>query len=238
MKAPVSRVPGKTRSGGKPINFDRLAPFYRTMERFTAGGKLQRCRLAFLEEIAVPRNVLLAGEGHGRFLPECVRRFPDARIVVVDSSQRMLEIARRTVDSPRVEFVRADLLEWQTPLGQFDLIVTNFFLDCFREGELARVVEKLGQFATPAANWLLADFEIAPAGPARWRSRLIVASLYRFFGIVTGLKANSLVPPDRALQAAGFSLHRHESHEWGLLKSEWWRRHSTNKPNGNHGHGG
>lgn len=208
------------------MNFDRLAPFYRMMERFTAGGKLQRCRLAFLGEIPVPRNVLLAGEGHGRFLPECVRQFPDARIVVVDSSQRMLDISRSNVSSRQVGFVCADLLEWQTQPGQFDLIVTNFFLDCFPPDELALVVAKLGQLATPGAVWLLADFDIAPAGPARWRSRLIVATLYQFFRIVTGLKADALVSPDGDLAKAGFTRHQRESHEWGLLKSEWWRRDS------------
>ena len=51
------------------MNCDRLAPFYRTMEFLSAGGKLQRCRLEFLAEIPIPRAILLAGEGHGRFLP-------------------------------------------------------------------------------------------------------------------------------------------------------------------------
>ena len=56
-----------------PMTFDRLAPFYRVMKFFTAGGKLQRCRTAFLGEIPVPRRVLLAGEGHGRSLPASLR---------------------------------------------------------------------------------------------------------------------------------------------------------------------
>ena len=37
----------------------------------------------------------------------------------------------------------------------------------------------------PDADWLLADFEIAPAGPARWRSRVILAMLYQFFAVAT-----------------------------------------------------
>ena len=208
------------------MNFDRLAPFYRTMERFTAGDKLQRCRVTFLGEIPEPRKVLLAGEGHGRFLPECVKRFPEARIVVVDASQRMLEIAAAKVTSSRVEFVLADLLQWQGTPGEFDLIVTHFFLDCFPPAELAAVVIKLGELAAPQADWLLADFEIAPAGPARWRSRLIVATLYRFFRLVTSLKADALTPPDGDLLKAGFTRHRRVTSEWGLLKSEWWRRSS------------
>ena len=196
------------------------------MERFTAGGKLQRCRGTFLGELPTPRKVLLAGEGHGRFLPECVKQFPEASIVVVDASQRMLEIAAAKVTSSRVEFVLADFLKWQGPPGEFDLIVTHFFLDCFPPAELAAVVRKLSELAAPHANWLLADFEIAPTGVARWRSRLIVASLYRFFRLVTGLKANALTPPDRDLEKAGFTRHRRIISEWGMLKSEWWRRGS------------
>lgn len=204
--------------------FDRLAPFYRAMEWITAGGKLQRCRTEFLGEIPVPRQILLAGEGHGRFLPECVSQFPEARIVVVDSSRRMLEIARDKVDSERVEFLHVDLLEWEGPRGEFDLIVTNFFLDCFSEKDLAQAVSKLGKMAAPQADWLLAEFDIPPSGVTRWRSRIIVAMLYRFFRIVTGLKARALVPPDAELVKTGFRLHRRETHDWGLLKSEWWRR--------------
>jgi len=190
----------------------------------TAGEKLQRCRVAFLREISVPRKILIAGEGHGRFLPVCAEVFPNAGIVVVDSSAKMLEIAGGKVESARIEFVHADFLEWVGPSGEFDLIVTNFFLDCFREEELAVVVRKLGDLAAPQADWLLADFEIAPDGLARWRSWVIVAVLYRFFRIMTGLRAKALVPPEPHLKEMGFALHHRKTHEWGLLKSEWWRR--------------
>lgn len=206
------------------MSFDRLAPFYRAMEFLAAGGKLQHCRLACVWEIPTPHKILLVGEGHGRFLPECVRRFPQAEIVVVDISLRMLEIARGQSTSDLVTFIHADFLEWDGPCGRFDLIVTNFFLDCFPPDELAAVVEKLGKLATPEADWLLADFEIAPTGAARWRSRMIVTTLYRFFNITTGLRARALAPPDEALEKAGFTRHRRRTHDWGLLKSEWWRR--------------
>ena len=206
------------------MGFDRLAPFYRTMEWLAAGGKMQRCRVRFLTEIPPPRSILIVGEGHGRFLPECVRRFPQARVTVIDSSRRMLGIARRKVRSDRVDFIHADFLEIVGPTARHDLIVTHFFLDCFPAGELAEVVAKLGTVAAPHAHWLLADFEIAPAGAARWRSRVIVATLYGFFRSVTGIRAHQLVPPDADLRLAGFTRHRHETHDWGLLKTEWWTR--------------
>jgi ubiquinone/menaquinone biosynthesis C-methylase UbiE len=206
------------------MSFDRLAPFYRAMEMITAGGKLQRCRMRFVGEIPTPRRILLAGEGHGRFLPECVRRFPSAQILVIDSSKRMLDIARRKVPSDHVEFLHGDLRDCVGPAGAFDLIVTHFVLDCFDAKDLAALVQKLATMGTPQADWLIADFEIPEKGPARWRSRVIVTLLYRFFQLATRLKANALVPPGPHLAAAGFERLQRESSDWGLLKSEWWRR--------------
>src|SRR4051812_20630121 len=80
--------------GSGHVSFDVLAPHYRWMELLLAGEKLQRCRTAFLKEVADARDVLIVGEGHGRFLVECRRRLPDARITCVDASERMLEVAR------------------------------------------------------------------------------------------------------------------------------------------------
>jgi len=206
------------------MNFDRLAPFYRAMELFTAGGKLQRCRMAFLEDIPVPRRILLAGEGHGRFLPECVRKFPEAAITVVDASKRMLDLSGRARATHRVDYIHTDILEWEIPDGSYDLIVTHFFLDCFTAEELPRVIGKLVSAATPEADWLVADFEIAPSGIAKWRSRVILWMLYTFFRVVGGLKADTLIAPDALLESMGFQKKGRRSYEWGLLKSEWWCR--------------
>ncbi len=211
------------------MSFDRLARCYGVLEAFAAGGKMQKCRLAFLDDIPVPRKVLLAGEGHGRFLLECVRRYPEAMIVVVDSSIGMLQVARNKLAlletaNVRVEFVHADVLHWDAPVEKFDLIVTHFFLDCFVADSLAGVVARLGMLASPDAHWLLADFQIAPTGWAGLRCRVIVGLLYRFFRVVCRLKADSLTCPDEDLEMAGFHRHRRTTSEWGLLKSEWWRR--------------
>jgi ubiquinone/menaquinone biosynthesis C-methylase UbiE len=211
------------------MSFDLLAPHYRWMEFMLAGEKLQRCRTAFLDEIPGARNILLLGEGHGRCLVECCRRFPNARITCVDASERMLVEARRRLTRRKpgavhVKFTQADVLNWMPTDETYDLIVTHFFLDCFRPDQLGHIIPRFAACAAPDANWLLADFQIPARGLQRIRGRLILWTMYAFFRVITGLPAHKLATPDAFLECAGFKLRRRTETEWGLLHSDLWRR--------------
>lgn len=211
------------------MSFDTLAPYYRGMEWVTAGEKLQRCRTAFLNGVREANNILILGEGNGRFLAECRKKFPDAKITSVDASARMLALSRRRLagqgDSCKsIDFVCADALAWTPPEKSFDLIVTHFFLDCFRPEQVEMLVAKLTQAALPRTHWLLADFQSTGVGLGRYRSRLILWGLYRFFRVVTRLPAKELTPPGPFLERNGFTLRQRQVREWGLLHSDWWQR--------------
>jgi len=211
------------------MSFDTLAPYYRWMELILAGGKMHRCRTAFLDQIPQPKNILLLGEGHGRSLVECCRRFGDAQITCVDASERMLDQARRqlarhTLKAGRVEFIHTDILNWLASGKIYDVIITNFFLDCFRPEQLAQMIPRIADISTPDANWLIADFQIPDAGWRRLRSELIIWMLYVFFRMTTRLAAHELIKPDSLLEKASFTLHRRIESEWGLFHSDWWRR--------------
>ena len=211
------------------MSFDQLAPHYRWMEFLLAGEKLHRCRTTFLKEIPAARSILLLGEGHGRGLVECCKRFPNARITCLDASERMLTQARRqwshhSLGATQVEFVHADVLNWTPTARVYDLIVTHFFLDCFRADQLAQITSQLVPFMTSHANWLIADFQMSPGGLKRIRSRMILWTMYAFFRVTTELSAEKLVSPDPYVERAGFTLHRHAESEWGLLHSDWWIR--------------
>jgi ubiquinone/menaquinone biosynthesis C-methylase UbiE len=222
------------------MSFDTLAPYYRWMEVVLAGDKLQRCRFAYLDDLPAPHNILLLGEGHGRSLVGYRRRFAGAQITCVDASAGMLDQARRQLErhglkADRVEFIHADILNWEPPQNHYDLVVTNFFLDCFRADQLEQIIAKLAASLPPTAIWLNADFQIPAAGWRRVRSRVIVWLLYLFFRIVTRLPARTLPKPDPLLAKAGFILrHRIES-EWDLLRADWWQRppsaNGENQPN-------
>ena len=213
------------------MNFDTLAPHYRWMEWLLAGGKLQRCRVAFLSEVQHARNVLLLGEGNGRFLTSFVQANRTARITVVDASLEMLRQAQRRIASlaaegaaGRVQYVHADVFSWSPPKQRFDLIATNFFFDCFRADQLATLIPQLAASATTNARWLVSDFQIPARGFVHWRARCIVTLMYQFFRTVTRLPARAITPIDSLLQNAGFQLCARRVSEWGLLHTDLWQR--------------
>lgn len=211
------------------MSFDWLAPHYRWMELVLAGNKLQRCRTAFLDKAISPERVLILGEGNGRFLLECRGRLERARITCVDSSRRMLQQAqerlqRRHLPLTGIDFIHADALDWQPPASSFDVIVTHFFLDCFRPDQLRDLIDALARAARPTAQWLLADFQIPASGLKRLRARAIHQLMYLFFRIACRLPARQLSAPDPMLEANGFRLQDRRLSEWGLLHSDWWQR--------------
>ncbi len=193
------------------------------MEWLLAGGKLQRCRTTFLDTLPPVRHALLLGEGNGRFLREFLREQSTARVTCVDASPSMLKEARQRVHpNSRVTFVCRDVTEWEPPQGEFDLVVANFFLDCFRPDQIDLIAEKISAALTGDTRWLIADFCEPRRGWRKWRARIILQSMYWFFRWATALPARRLTAPDAILARHGFKLRARRRLEWGLLQSDVW----------------
>ncbi|HEY5043883.1 MAG TPA: class I SAM-dependent methyltransferase [Verrucomicrobiae bacterium] len=211
------------------MNFDRLAAHYHWMEVIFAGGLMHRCRTAHLARTKDCRHALLVGEGTGKFLAELLRANPEIQITCVEHSEGMIEQARECLrrerlDESRVHFKQMDALHWIPPAKKFDLVVTNFFLDCFRADQLQKLVPRLAGSASAEALWLLADFRLPGRGWRRARAVVILTVLYAFFKISTALSANWLTPPDKFLAAAGFKLVDRRLANFGFAHADCWRR--------------
>jgi len=211
------------------MNFDRIAPFYQLLETVTAGPAVQRCRTTFLPSLESAQDILLLGEGNGRFLVELLKRWPDKQVTVVDSSRRMLDLVqkrltRNRLDASGVKFINEDVREWQPPTDAYDAIVANFFLDCFRPIELQTLIHKLSASARPEALWLVADFDQPPQFLRGLRAAMILGVMYRFFRLTTNLAARRLTPPDQHLEDAGFTLRERHKRDLGLMHSDIWIR--------------
>jgi ubiquinone/menaquinone biosynthesis C-methylase UbiE len=211
------------------MSFDALAPHYRWMERLLAGEKLQRCRTAFIERIANNQEILILGQGAGRFVAKLAAINRTARITCLDSSSGMLRMTEKALRrennfSNRIELLHCNILTWIPPEARFDGIISHFFLDCFTPSQLEEIVRRVAISARPRALWLLSDFNQPEFGLSKWRARVILWVMYRFFRLLTRLPASDLVSPDAFLQKNGFQLCERRFADWNFLHTDLWQR--------------
>jgi SAM-dependent methyltransferase len=195
------------------LNCDPLARWYRWLEYAAFGGALRRRREAFLFELGNPQKVLVLGDGDGRFLQLFAALYPQSQVDAVDSSARMVELARARV--PSATFHLADAREFAFD-KEYDLAVAHFFFDCFDDGELKAILSRIH-----AHTWLVSEFR-----NTRW-SWPLLRGLYFFFRLTTGLRITSLPDYRQLLSALGYSLQKEQSALGGSVVSELWAKHST-----------
>ncbi len=158
----------------------------------------------------------MLGDGDGRFLARLVRQ--GGEIDYVDLSARMLALARSRAGSERVTYHHADARTAPLRPGEYDLIVSHFFFDCFEERDARALIERVARAAQPQAQWLVSEFR-QPA----WAG-LFLRGLYLFFRVTTGLKTKRLIDHRPLLAERRFHLVREETSRFGLLASELWTR--------------
>ncbi|ALD21462.1 class I SAM-dependent methyltransferase [Hymenobacter sp. DG25A] len=201
--------------------FDRVAAFYDPLARLVFGRSLLRAQQLALEGLpaGAPR-VLIIGGGSGWVLREVLQRRPAAHILYLEASPAMLHRAQQTVQQycsgqqQQVE-LRLGTEDSLLPGEAFDVIVTFFFLDLFPVARLRHIVSRLAAARQPQAPWLLADF--APPHTA-WQ-KLLLASMYRFFGLTTGIQGRKLPPIREELARVGLSPTTHHTVFGGMAEA-------------------
>jgi ubiquinone/menaquinone biosynthesis C-methylase UbiE len=117
--------------------FDSLAPQWDSMRSEDSFAAFE----AALDSVAGPvSDALDLGTGTGEGAARIVRRFPDARVVGVDLSEQMLDLARQKV--PEAEFQRADASALPFADASFDLVTLANMVPFF--DELLRVLRPDG----------------------------------------------------------------------------------------------
>ena len=209
---------------GKPT-FDSVASFYPLLEKTIFGSTLSRARSFFISRVTEGSNILLIGEGNGRFLFELLKQTSSGSVTVVDSSARMLAAAARrlaTVDHcSQIEFIHADILEWRSPVAHYDRVVTHFFLDLFTPCCLRRVVEKISRLAKEDTLWINVDFT---SENQCLRQEVLMWAQYRFFRLSAGIQASRLFDPDPYIRHAGWKILERRSLDSGWISAHLMSR--------------
>lgn len=210
------------------MNADRIARSYRWLEYAAFGLALEKARVDFLSHAAAARRVLILGEGDGRFLARLLCCNRNASVAVVESSARMIQLARSRVtpgDRSRVEFHRIDAVAHPLPAGPFDCVVSHFFLDILNGREADAVIGKVGALLSPGAHWLVSEFQEPPDGVRNLHARIWLGAMYGFFSMTTGVSAAKLPPYRNMLERRGLAEIEHRERRFGLIRSQVWGKH-------------
>jgi SAM-dependent methyltransferase len=215
--APQSKYPG----------FDRVARLYPRLERLAYGQWLERGRRAFLPELAACRNLLLPGEGNGRFLQALLAANPTCTATVVEISPRMIACARARLtpqQRARVTWVEGSALTARLPAGQFDAVVTHYLFDLFEPADQARLLQSGLNALAPGGLWQDTEFQTdGPTRLARLRNRLLLAASYRFLGALCDFPARRLADHRPLMLAAGLVPEREQGFGHHFT-ARLWRR--------------
>ena len=208
-------------------SFDRLAAIYAWLEYLAFGRALEAARFWHLEYLAGCSRVLVLGEGDGRFLNRLLKMYPTLRVDCVDASGAMLARARQRLASEalaRVNFRQEDALLAAFGKGEYDAVVTLFFLDCFSPEEVSGLVDRIKPALRKNPRWFWTDFVLPNRGWRRWRAQLWLQGMYFFFRTQTTITARELPPSERVLSKAGFIRRAELTFQGEMVRSVVWEK--------------
>ncbi|WP_417386895.1 class I SAM-dependent methyltransferase [Gimesia sp.] len=212
------------------MNFNRVAPWFERLEKIVFRDQMQSCRTSHLSDLPAIKKAALIGEGNGAFLVQFLKHCNCEEIHYIDSSKTMLELAQVRMQKhvvpelKRIEFYNLDISLECMPDQNYDLVVTNFFLDVFNEATLFDVVSKITNACAKDAHWLYADFQIAGNRYQRWRAITWVKTMYLFFKFASNIQTTSLADPSTLLDRNGFQVKEVTEFNNGLMRAELRQR--------------
>lgn len=176
------------------VNFNSIAPFYDFLVRVAFGKELWKAQEHYLNRISKDDKILVLGGGTGHIL-DWIPNGCD--ITFLDQSERMLA---RAMNRREVNFIHQDFLKFDTT-EKFDWIICPFFLDCFSEGYLTHVFDKIRSLLAHDGKLNVTDFypqENVWAKTKLW-------GMHLFFRVFARLDSRKLQNIREAILANGFT---------------------------------
>ena len=181
----------------KSGDFDKIAFIYDRLATLIFGKSISDSQKYFLSRIPDHSKVLILGGGTGWILEELFATKPNLGVCYIEASAKMMDLAKAKLhEDKRVQFILGT--ETDIPDRSFDVVITNFYLDLFKEGSLRNALEKIKRSITPKALWIVTEF-----GDHTWWHKVLLKMMYLFFQFVCNIEANRLPNWNKAMQELG-----------------------------------
>ena len=184
-------------------NFDVIAPVYDKLAGVVFGDAIRIAQLSILSFIPQGATILIIGGGTGWYLEELLKKRAIEKVVYIEASQRMLKIAQQKIapythaNPNLIEFrfgTEASLQKGE----KYDVIVTPFLLDLFRQPRVNQLVHVCKSVLKENGIWLFSDFDLSKVGSGYWWKKLLLQVMYTFFRLCCNIEARTLPDYEQA----------------------------------------
>ena len=140
-------------------NYDLIARVYDALGVIYSGGQIHAAKNSQLDQMQPGDKVLYVGVGPGEDAVLAARH--GAHVTCLDLSAQMLRQAERHMrcQGCEAEFLQADVLQHERR-NHYDVVVVNFFLNVFDEGQMQDMLAHLVTLVRPAGKLLISDFAL------------------------------------------------------------------------------
>lgn len=203
--------------------YDRIASVYELLASMVFGSSIRAAQVCLLPQIPTGSRVLIAGGGTGWILEEIAALHTDSlEIDYVELSAKMMALSQqRHWGSNKVNFIHQSA-EFFSPSKQYDIIITAFFFDNFKEDQISLLFAKLDKLLAHEGSWLYADFVFDKGKNPLWQG-LLLRIMYFFFRITCGIGARELVSMDSYF-GKNYRTEYEACHYSGFIRSAAYKR--------------
>jgi tRNA (cmo5U34)-methyltransferase len=174
----------------KQLNgFDSVAFMYDWLARLVFGNEIVRAQKCYLNALKNAKEVLIIGGGTGWIAREVLNVSPSIHVTYIEASQQMLNLTVRKITSREsrvtlIHGIHEDIVSNKV----YDAVITNFFLDLFKEEDLAGVISRIKSHLDKNSLWLISDFENCNKG---WQ-KILLYVMYYFFRVTSRVSTKKL----------------------------------------------
>jgi ubiquinone/menaquinone biosynthesis C-methylase UbiE len=170
-------------------NYDNSAWFYDRLSRLVYGNALINAQVYLLPYVPSNSTVLIVGGGTGWILEELARVHPTGlTITYVEISAKMMALSKsRNYGDNKVTYIN-QAVEEVIFSEKFDVVITPFLFDNFKEGTLQQVFNHLNNQLKTGGLWLNTDFQLT----GKWWQNVLLKSMFLFFRVICGIETSVL----------------------------------------------
>ena len=144
----------------KKRNYNKAAWFYEEASNLYSTGRIRKAKAAQIPMMQPGQKVLYLGVGTGEDAVLAAKR--GAEVTCVDLSSSMIKRVERKLADAAVsaECIIGDATKHQR-WDYYDVVATNFFLNCFREPMMRVMLEHATKLIRPGGKLMIADVALA-----------------------------------------------------------------------------